>query len=180
MEDNKIIDLYFARDERAIEETKACYGRLIRYVAMGILDKNEDVDDCESDTYVNAWNSIPPARPTYFSAFLTRITRNLAIDRLREGKRRLNAELIFEEISEVIPSGDGDITEDMVIRDAIDGFLNDLDKTKRQIFVKRYFYMRHVKEIARELGITVGNVKATLSRLRKQLRNYLDERGIVV
>ena len=180
MDDNKIIELYFARDEQAIIETKESYGRLIYSVAYGILFSDLDSEECENDTYLHTWNSIPPTRPTYFSAYLTKISRNLAINKLRQGKRRLNAELIFDEISESIPDTQGDITEDMLLRDTINEFLGSLDKTKRQIFLKRYFYMRQVKEIAREMGITVSGVKVTLSRLRKRLREYLEQRGIVI
>ena len=180
LDDNRIIELYFARDEQAIVETKSSYGRLIRYVARGVLGDNDGVDDCESDTYVRTWNSIPPTRPTYLSAYLTRISRNLAINKLREGKRRLSAELIFDEIADAIPANEGEITEDMALRDALNDFLLELDKTKRQIFVKRYFYMRDVKVIAREMGITVSSVKVSLFRLRNRLREFLEERGITI
>ena len=180
MDDNRIIEMYFARDERAIEETKTSYGRLIRYVAKGIVINNDDVDECEVDTYVKTWESIPPTKPTYLSAYLTKITRNLAINKLRDGKKNLNAELVFEEISEFIPDSQGDITENIALRELLNEFLENLGKTKRQIFVKRYFYMRSIKEIAREMGITTGVVKVTLSRIRKQLREYLEERGVVI
>ena len=84
MDDSKIIELYFARDERAITETRTSYGRLLMAVAMGILHDSIDSEECESDTYLKAWQTIPPTRPNYFSAFLTKITRNLAINRLRD------------------------------------------------------------------------------------------------
>lgn len=182
MDDGKIIELYFARDERAIKETKAGYGRLLISVAMGILHNKIDSEECESDTYLKAWESIPPTRPTYFSAFLTKITRNLAINRLHQNQRRapLGPELIFEEIAEAIPDTSGDITETMELRDALNDFLDSLDKIKRGVFVRRYFYMREVKDIAREMGITSGNVKVILWRVRRELRDHLEKRGIVV
>ena len=182
MDDNRIIELYFARDERAIEETKASYGRLIYSVALAILGSHPDSEECENDTYIRTWESIPPTRPTYFSAFLSKISRNLALNRLREKKSRapLGTELVFEELEDVLTDNTGDITEDIALREAINDFLASLNKTKRQIFMKRYFYMREIKTIAREMGVTASSVKVTLHRVRKELRDFLESRGIVI
>ena len=182
MDDGKIIELYFARDERAIEETRLSYGRLLMSVAMSILHNAIDSEECESETYFRTWQAIPPTRPTYFSAFLTKITRNLAINRLHQNQSRapLGPELIFEELAEAIPDTQGDITEDIELRDALNDFLEALDKTKRQIFVRRYFYMREVKQIAKEMGISAGSVKINLGRVRQELRLHLEQRGIVI
>lgn len=182
MDDNKIIELYFARDERAIEETRASYGRLILSVAMKILSNSQDSEECENDTYLRTWESIPPTRPNIFSAYLAKIARNLALNRLRDEKRRrpLGAELVFEELAEALPDTEGDITDNIALRDAINDFLASLSITNRRIFVKRYFYMRGVGEIAREMGISAGSVKITLWRVRKLLREYLEVRGIVI
>lgn len=182
MNDERIIELYFERDERAIDETKTSYGRLIYSVAYGILESPPDSEECENDTYLRTWESIPPTRPNYFSAFLSKITRNLALNRLRDNKRRrpLGAELVYEEISEAIPDLRGEVTEEIALRDAINDFLASLDKTKRQIFMKRYFYMRQIKDIAREMGISTGSVKICLYRVRGELRDFLESRGIVI
>ena len=182
MDDNRIIELYFARDESAIEETKARYGRLIYSVAYGILLSEPDSEECENDTYLRTWESIPPTRPDYFSAFLSRIARNLALNRLRDEKRRrpLGMELVYEELGEMIPQSEGDMTDDIILKDAINDFLTSLSKTKRQIFMKRYFYMRDVKDIARDMGITKSGVKVTLHRIRGELRSFLTDRGIVI
>ena len=180
MDDNSIIDLYFARDERAIEETQINYGRLIYAVAYDILRDDPDSEECESDTYVRTWNAVPPTRPQFFSAFLCKITRNLALNRAREGKRRLNVELVFDEISDAIPDTEGDLTEEIILRDALNEFLEGLGNTKRQIFIKRYFFMRDIKDIAREMGIAVTSVKVSLSRTRRELRQFLEKRGIVI
>ena len=141
MDDNKIIELYFARDERAIEETRTSYGRLIYSVAYNILDSAPDSEECENDTYLRTWESIPPTRPSILSAYLSRISRNLALNRLRDEKRRrpLGTELVIDELAEAIPDTAGDITDDIALRDALNGFLESLGKTNRQIFVKRYF-----------------------------------------
>lgn len=182
MDDNKIIELYFARDERAIAETKVSYGRLLLSIARNILGDMNESEECESDTYLRAWNSMPPTRPSILSAYLSRITRNLALNRMRDNNRRpmLDTQVIFDEISETVPSTSGDITETIALRDALNEFIGGLDKTKRQIFMKRYFFMRSVKEISRETGISQGAVKVTLSRMRKMLREYLESRGIVI
>lgn len=182
MDDNRIIELYFARDESAIEETKARYGRLIYSVAYGILLSEPDSEECENDTYLRTWESIPPTRPDYFSAFLSRIARNLALNRLRDEKRRrpLGMELVYEELGEMIPQSDGDMTDDIILKDAINDFLTSLSKTKRQIFMKRYFYMRDINTIAREMGITKSGVKVSLHRIRDELRSFLTDRGIVI
>ena len=182
MDDKGIIELYFERDERAIEETRSSYGRLIYSVAYNILESAPDSEECENDTYLRTWENIPPTRPSYFSAFLSKISRNLAINRLRENKRRrpLGAELIFEEMAEALPDTRGDAVEDIELKDAINDFLASLDKTKRQIFMKRYFFMRDIKEIAREMNITAGSVKITLYRVRNELRDFLERRGIVI
>ena len=180
MDDKRIIALYFARDEKAIEETKLSYGRLLFSIAENILHSTPDSEECESDTYLAAWNSIPPTLPNILSAYLAKITRNLALNRLRDRGRRIETQLLFEEIAEAIPDTSGDITEDMELRDALNEFIGGLDKTKRKIFVGRYFYMRSVKEIAREVAMTEGSVKVTLTRVRKMLREYLTERGIVI
>ena len=182
MDDKGIIELYFERDERAIEETRSSYGRLIYSVAYNILESAPDSEECENDTYLRTWENITPTRPSYFSAFLSKISRNLAINRLRENKRRrpIGAELIFEEMADALPDTRGDITEDIELKDAINDFLASLDKTKRQIFMKRYFFMRDIKEIAREMNITAGSVKITLYRVRNELRDFLERRGIVI
>lgn len=182
MNDNRIIELYFARDDRAISETKSGYGRLIFSIAMGILADRPDSEECENDTYLRAWNSIPPTRPSYLSAYLSKITRNLAITRLRERNRRaaLGTEMVFDELCECLPDTSGELSDDIALRDALNGFIGGLDGMKRRIFLKRYFYMRSVKEISLEVGMTQNAVKVVLFRLRNSLREYLESRGIVI
>ena len=182
MDDNKIIELYFARDECAIEETRVSYGRLLLSIAWNILGDPADSEECESETYLRAWNSIPPTVPNILSAYLSKITRNLALNRLRDKKRRasLQSEFVFDELIESLPSTAGDITDDMELKDALNSFIESLDTTKRKIFLKRYFFMRSVREIAAETGISQGAVKVNLSRTRKMLREYLESRGIVI
>ncbi len=176
MDDKKIIELYFARDERAIEETRAKYSRLLLRIASGVLGSHQDSEECESDTYLRAWESIPPNRPEYLAAFLARIVRNLALNRARANRRRASYELaaIYEELDSM---GSGDLCEGLDLRAALGDFVSGLDRTKRRIFIQRYFYMMSVGDIAAEQGLSVSGVKTALSRTRKMLRDYLTERG---
>ena len=180
MEDNRIIELYFSRDERAIEATKESYGRLIYSVAKDIVGSDSESEECENDTYLRLWESIPPARPARFTSYLCKITRNLALNRVRNRGKRLEAQLIYEELSEVIPATEGDISEDIALRDALNDFLGGLGKTKRQIFTKRYFFMRSLRDISRELGISEGSIKVALLRIRHELREFLEERDLYI
>ena len=180
MDDSKIIEMYFARDEAAISQTKTKYGRLIYSVAYRILASHPDSEECEEDTYMRTWESIPPTLPEYLSAYLTKITRNLALNIIRQRGRRVEITLIYDELGDAIPDGEGDITDEIALRDAINGFLASISPQKRRIFIARYFYMKSVKEIARETDTTRGAIKVQLNRLRKELRDYLTERGIVI
>ena len=181
MDDSKIIEMYFARDEQAIEETKLKYGRLLISVARKILGSEDDSRQCESDTYLKTWNSIPPLRPRHFSAFLTKIARNTALTHLRDMKRHGPPELtlIAGELEEVVSDGD-ELVDGVALREALSDFVMGLDTTRRRAFVQRYFYMMSHREIAFDLGLTVGTVRVMLFRTREALRNYLIERGIEV
>ena len=179
MDDKQIIELYFARDERAIEETKAKYGRLLLKIARGVLGDEGESEECESDTYLKVWGVIPPERPTYFAAFLSRITRNLAINRMRADKRR--AAYLFCAVDEELGAiGVNDLCEEIELREAIRSFVSGLEPVRRRVFIQRYFYMLSVAEIAREQGISRGSVKSMLSRVRAKLYLYLTERGFTV
>ena len=181
VDDSKILDLYFARDERAIKQTKSKYGRLLFGVSYEILRSAPDAEECVDDTYMSAWRSIPPERPKYFSAFLTKIVRNLSFNRYKQNKRRyinIVADGIFDEMAECIPDSSGDVTEDMSIRDCINRFLSGLSSQNRVIFVKRYFFMKSIDEISDEVGIKSSAVKVALSRMRSLLRARLESEDI--
>ena len=181
MEDNKIIELYFSRNEEAIAKTKEKYGKLLFGLSYGILHSEQDAEECVSDTYMRAWQSIPPTRPSHLSAFLSKIIRNVSITKYRENKKRrsiISTELILDEMLECIPDNRCDEVDDIALRDALNGFLAGLDKNKRIIFVKRYFYMKSTKDIAEDMGMRSGAVKTTLSRTRSLLREYLEREGV--
>ena len=181
MDDNKIIDLYFDRDERAIDETRVKYGKLLNHISFSILHSREDTEECVNDTYVKAWQAMPPKKPNILSAFLSKITRNLSINRYIQNKNRrqhLTADGVFDEISECVPDTSGPISDTVAIRDAINGFLATLNETSRKIFVQRYFYMLSIKEISLNAKTSTANVKVNLMRTREKFKTYLEKAGI--
>ena len=183
MDDKRIIDLYFMRDESAISETSEKYGKLLNHIAFTILNSSEDAEECVDDTYMKAWQSIPPTRPSILSAFLSKITRNLSINRYMQNKarrRNVNADAVFEEIAECVPDTSGPISETIALKDAINSFLRALPETQRKIFVKRYFYMMSVKEIAAEIRTSSNYVKVNLSRAREKFKAHLEKAGISI
>lgn len=182
MDDNIIVELFFNRDECAIEKTKEKYGKYLLKLLFNILGDSETCKECENDTYYRAWNSIPPTKPTSLLAYLSKIARNLALDKLRDEKRApaLNTAIILDEISEIIPDSKADLCDELNLRFIMRDFVRGLNPTNRKIFLQRYFYMLSVKEIANDMGMREGSVKSILFRTRQELRDYLTERGIEI
>ena len=185
MEDKQIVELYFARSETAIAETDKKYGRYFYSIAYNILRSNEDAEECVNDTYVKAWDIMPPQKPNRLMAFLGRITRNISLNRYDHelaAKRHAESEAIFSEVAEFIPAPDSEshISEEIALRDAINGFLASLSERTRTVFVQRYWYMCSVKEISQSVGITETNVKVILHRTRADFKAYLEKEGITV
>ncbi len=183
MEDRQIIDLYWARSQEAVEQTRIRYGRLIYSIAMKILRIREDADECENDTYMRAWNSMPPQRPVLLSAFLGKIARNLALDRYERehAQKRGGCEipLILDELEECIPSGSG-MELPLEMRDILNRFLEGQTETARKIFLRRYWFGDSVKEIAGLYGLGESRVKMSLLRSRDTLRKYLEAEGVSI
>lgn len=175
MKDEEIIELYFARSESAIAETERKYGRYCRTIAGHILPDSADAEECVSDTWLRAWGAMPPNRPERLGAFLGRITRNLALDRLRSNKGAVR-----EELSECLTAGDptGAIVDRMVLTAALDRFLAGLPQKKRKLFLRRYWYFATMEELARDFGMSESNVKMTLLRMRRELKEQLKQEGI--
>lgn len=186
MEDRYIVDLYHKRSEAAIEETARKYGRYCKYIANNILYDEGEADECVVDTYCAAWNSIPPHKPTKLSAFLGKLTRNLAISRWRKmkaQKRFDGAPLPLDELAEVVGDGecgDSSLVESLAIRTVLDGFLASLKREWRIVFVQRYFYMCQLDEISQNTGLSQSNIKMILHRLRQKLKEKLTEGGIEI
>ncbi len=188
MEDNQIVDLYFKRDEQAITVTRDKYGRLLRSVSYGILKSHEDSEECENDTYLKAWNVMPPQRPSILSAFLSKITRNLALDRYDKmhAAKRGGGEvpLIIDELQECIAdmsaASSDDETEGTLLKAIIDEFLDGLAEDSRKIFMRRYFFGDSVNEIADRFGFGKSKVKMSLQRAREGLKDKLNKEGYYV
>lgn len=184
MEDSAIIDLYWSRDQRAIEETAGKYGPFLHTLVWNILRSRSDAEECVNDTYLRAWNAIPPARPAALRAWLGRIARNLSLDRWKEGRTRKRggggAEILLGELEDCVPAPRGveQHLEDQEIAALISAFLRRLPAESRGIFLLRYWYGLDLADIAAERGCSVGKVKSSLFRTRKALRAYLEKEGV--
>ncbi len=180
MEDTLIVDLYIGRDEAAITASAEKYGARLRSLALGITADPETAQECENDTYLQAWNSIPPHEPrTYLYPFLARITRHTALNRCRDARREAHILQLTQEMEQCIPAPDQlhCHLEEQVLKGAINGFLATLTAEKRCIFLRRYFYLDSVADIANRFGLTQSKVKVTLFRTRTQLRAHLIKEG---
>lgn len=183
MGDKEIIQLYFDRDQKALLATAKKYGKYCTTIARNILGNNEDAEECVNDTYWKTWNCIPPTRPTIFSAFLGKITRNLAFDKYKYNHvmKRGNGEVpvVLDELAECV-SGVESVEQEIDRRElveAIHSFLGALEPKKRSIFISRYWYCDSISTIAKRHEMTEGNVSVTLNRLRAKLKEHLAERG---
>lgn len=183
MEDGSIIQLFFNRDENAIQQTSDKYGARLRAISFRITNDRETSEECENDTYLEAWNRIPPSEPRdYFFAFLARITRARSIDCCRARmklKRSCYVVELSDELEMCIPAVN-DVADDVeakLLGEAISRFLYTLSEEKQVMFLRRYFYMDTVSEIAKRLSISDSKVKTTLFRVRKELRDYLIKEG---
>lgn len=185
MGDLEIIELYFARDERAISATSEKYGAYCHTVANNILTDDFESEECVNDTYLRTWNTIPPTRPSVFRAFLAKITRGLALDRIdkRNAAKRGGGEVAvsLDELSECV--GEGDVLERLELQelgDIITAFLRGERELVRNIFIRRYFYLDSIAAIAKRFFIGEGRVKTILHRARVALGQRLMKEGICV
>lgn len=183
MEDKDIVQLYWDRNKAAIDKTSDKYGRYCTSIAMSILDNREDAEECVNDTYLSAWNSIPPNKPNILSTFLGKIVRNLSFNKYKSihSQKRGGHEItvILDELNEIV-SGKESIEDDFIRRElikAIDNFIMALSKEKRFIFIRRYWYSDSIAAIANQCGKTENSVSVELNRIRKKLRTQLTEKG---
>ena len=184
MMDDQIIDLYWSRNEQAISCTDHIYGSRLLNLAGRILNSREDSEECVSDTYMKAWQTIPPQRPTYFFAFLSKICRHLAFGKLdwdNAVKRKAEVVSLSEELQLCIPDrGWERKLEGEEIGHLLNEFLAVLPKESRMIFLRRYWYGESVAEIANRYSVSQSKVKTSLHRTREKLRIYLEKEGIAV
>ncbi len=186
MEDSKIIDLYWARSENAIAETSKKYSRYCYYISFNILHDNEDAKECVNDTYMRAWNAIPPKRPNRLSTFLGKITRNLSLDKYKKytaQKRGFGQmELSLSELKDCIPAASDieQVVDTITLVEALNRFLSNQPQIKRIIFVQRYWYLMSIKEISEQCGMSQSKIKSMLYRIRNELRLCLEKEGIAL
>lgn len=181
MNDLEIIDLYRRRDEAAIAQTKAKYGAYCRSIARNILDDGRDVEECLADVYLAAWNSIPPRHPALLSAYLGKIARRLSLKKWRDGRARKRGggetALALDELAECIPDS-ADIESalrESALTELLNGFLAGLSGDMRRVFLRRYWYLDSIDEIARRFGFSQSKVKSMLLRARRKLLKRLEE-----
>lgn len=180
-----IIDLYFERNESAISETAEKYGNYLYKIAFNILSDNEDSEESVNDTYMSAWNTIPPEKPNVFSAFLSKITRYISLNRYRAGKaeKRGGGEIdtAFEEIEECVPDKSNiyDEIETKELAEIISDYLKKLPETERKIFVCRYYYLDSLSDISKQFGFSKSKVASMLHRTRKKILSHLEKEGVL-
>ena len=183
MEDAEIIELYFARSEDAVGETARKYGAYCRRIARNILWRREDAEECVNDTYLAAWNAMPPERPSCLRAFLGRITRNLSIARYRrerEQKRFFTAEALLSELDECLPGGSdpAEALDEKLLTAAIADWLAALPADDRAFFLRRYWYGDALKTLAAECGVGENRLAQRMRRLRLSLKDVLEKEGV--
>jgi RNA polymerase sigma-70 factor (ECF subfamily) len=182
MDDTKIIDLYLKRSEQAIEASAEKYGRYLYRTIFTILKDDEDSEEILNDTYMGAWNAIPPTIPQSLKYFLSRIARNLSLDRLdyRMADKR---KALFAELDESVPdfgTSTEEIWETEELGRILNAFLGTLDRRTCAIFVARYYYAASLKDLARQYAFSERQIKYMLEKTRKKLRKYLEKEGVAV
>lgn len=183
MEDRKIVELFLERQEEAVSCTADKYGHRLRSLSMGIVEDWGTAQECENDTYLQAWERIPPSKPyDYLLSFLARITRHISIDVCRRKRAQKRDGIMVEltqEMEQCIPTGHDPaaVVDQKLLGETISRYLQGLSAEKRTIFMRRYWCMEPVDEIADRLGITKAKVKVTLHRCRNELKSYLQKEG---
>ena len=186
MQDQEIIELYFARNEQAIIESSDKYGYYCTSIALNILQNMQDAEECVNDTWLRAWDSIPPARPNYLQLYLGSITRHISLDRFRSQKavKRGGGELVLalDEVRDVIAS-DADVPTQVAeqeFSEIFNRFLWSLSERDCNVFLRRYYYLDPIALIAKRYGLSISNVQKILSRTRAKLRAYLEKEGYAI
>ena len=182
MSDTQIVELYFQRDEQAIKETDIKYRNFLISIARNILSDSRDSEECLNDTYISAWNSIPPARPTLLQAFLAAIMRRTAIDCYRAGKRqkRISSELTvaLSEVEDFVAGGDMySETDEKELGRVISDFVRSLTERRMYIFMSRYYVARKVKEIAKLLDLSEATINKEIAAIKRELKEKLEKEG---
>ncbi len=186
VDDNEIIELFWQRSETAISAAADKYSNYCHAISYNILHIKEDAEECVNDTYLRAWNAIPPTRPNKLAIFLGTITRRLSLNRYRDikaAKRGLGqVEITLTELEEVVPDTAASFEDNInaeIVTSAINRFLANLPEKQRNVFIRRYWHFRSIEEIADDYSLTVENVKQILFRARKKLKTILEKEGVL-
>lgn len=183
MEDTGIIRLFFERNEEALKNTRTKYGYLIKTITLNITGNKSDAEECENDTYLKLWNTIPPENPVYFKAYIGRLARNAALSRYRfnkASKRDTGLYVLLSELEECIPSESNAETEfdGKYVSTVISDWLKTLEKENRVLFIKRYWYGESIKDLAELKGVSPARLSSLMFSLRKQLKEELTRKGV--
>ena len=186
MNDEQIINLFLTRSEKAIYEAKEKYEKYCYDIAYNILHNIEDSEECVNDAYLQAWNTIPPQKPNFLASFLGKITRNLAINKYKYNSAKKRGigrmDIILDELEECLPAKDNieQEVEDKIAIESLNVFLSMQKSRTRKIFIRRYWYMDSIKEIAKDFNMSESNVKMTLSRTRIALKMFMEKEGVLL
>ncbi|RUS46526.1 RNA polymerase sigma factor [Cohnella sp. AR92] len=185
MEDTRIIDMYWSRNEAAIRESSTKYGRMLKRISFNILSNDGDSEECVNDTYGKAWDSMPPQKPNSLAAYLGRIARNLSINRWHANharKRGCGADALISELSDCIPSplSTEEETEARALSETISRWLNSLPQDDRVLFLRRYWFGDSLNSLAAECATTPNKLAGRIYRLRHKLRSALEKEGVTL
>lgn len=185
LDDSEIIDLFFMRSERAITELSAKYGPLCMKISMNILSQKQDAEECVNDSYLVAWNTIPPQKPNPLRSYICRIVRNQSINRWRyknAKKRKSEYDLCLEELENVL-SASGKIDDELnekTLVSYLEEFLDTLDPVNRMIFIRRFWFMDSYQAIAKRSGLREVTIRVRISRTKRSLKTFLVKKGVII
>lgn len=183
MEDSAILDLFFARDENAIKETGNKYGKQLTGISRSITNSESDAEECVSDTYLAAWNRIPPTRPNNYFAWLCRVVRNISYNVFHKNtaqKRNANTVSLDDELSELLPDARPSYADENRLGEVIDRFLRNQNRDARYLFIRRYFYADSLSSLSALTGMSQNGIAMRLMRIRKKLKTYLEKEGFTI
>ena len=185
MKDSEIVDLFFKRQELAVDIVADKYGNAMRAVSYNLLRNESDAEECVNDSLLAIWYAIPPDRPDLLYPYVCRIARNISLNRIKynnAAKRDRRGSVSLDEIADVLPDGKtvDDELDDKILTDCLNNWLDTQDEHRRYIFVRRYWYVDSAEDIANALGISTSAVYQRLNRMKKSLYKFLKERGITV
>ena len=183
MEDSTILDMFFERNENAIKETSNKYGKQLTGISQSITDSEPDAEECVNDTYLAAWNQIPPTRPDNYFAWLCRVVRNISYNVFHKNtaqKRNANTISLDDELSELIPDTRPSYSDETRLGEAIDRFLRNQNQDARYLFIRRYFYADSLSSLSELTGMSQNGIAMRLMRIRKKLKGYLEKEGFTI